>query len=97
LFKPPLNFKNCSHVRVIVHCRTQHNTVLIISLLILQTIIIAHTLSTGGEAGFTCAYLSHLVPHFPVPHFSFLHFQRPISRRTLLTARPELLKSHRQC
>jgi len=48
-----LIFKNCSHVSV-CHCAklsytTQHRTVLIIFPLIIQTIIIAQMLSTGGR------------------------------------------------
>jgi len=38
------------HVHIIVHnCRTQHRADLIIFPLILQTIIIAQMMSTGGE------------------------------------------------
>jgi len=51
--KPTLIFKNCSRVCA-YHCAqlshtTQHRTVLIIFHLILQTIIIAQMLSTGGQ------------------------------------------------
>jgi len=49
--KSTLIFKNCSHVCIQYHCvqlsyTTQHRTVLIIIPLILQTIIIAHMVST---------------------------------------------------
>jgi len=51
--KPTVNFKNCSYVCA-YHCAqlsytTQHRTVLIIFPLILQTIIIAQTMSTGKD------------------------------------------------
>jgi len=51
--KPTLICKNCSH-ECAYHCAqllhtTQHRTVLIIFPLILQAIIIAHMMSTGGD------------------------------------------------
>jgi len=51
--KPTLIFKNCSYVCA-YHCAqllytTQHRTVLIISTLILQAIVIAQMMSTGKE------------------------------------------------
>jgi len=51
--KPTLIFKHCSYVRA-YHCAqllytTQHRTVLIILPLIIQTIITARMISTGGE------------------------------------------------
>ena len=52
--KPTLSFKNCSHIVCAYHCTqllytTQCRTVLITFPLIIQTIIIAQTMSTGGR------------------------------------------------
>jgi len=58
--KPTLNFKNYSHTVCVYHYvqqlyTTQHRTVLIIFLLILQTIITAMQLmSTGGQGVDEC-------------------------------------------
>jgi len=51
--KPTLNFKNCSNVCAYHYTQllytTQHRTVLITFRLIIRTIIIAQTMSTGGR------------------------------------------------
>ena len=74
--KPTFNCKKCSCVCV-YHCvqlsyTTQHRTVLIIFPLILQTIVVAQMMSTGGEGGKLTINRSRWI-QWTRPHLNLQH------------------------